>query len=232
MWVGIEASRGVAQIGDFASIPLSALSDGLGSPDAIAWLETSPESPLKQKFLEFSQHEIEAMKTGQRTKLAPPTPQEFVRLVEERASDRAGYNPLALFDLANLTQSAAQSTTPSLLFLFFGALPGFLIFGIAGRLMASSLSGRSRYVLAMIPGVFTGPFAVWVSACIVAGAVYLLTPIGALLHNIAVPNFGRYYGLSSLVPEHNLRPDLNLILIIFVLGLAAHIFTVRRSVQL
>jgi len=74
----------------------------------------------------------------------------------------------------------------------------------------------------LVPGVALGPFGVWCSTAIAAGFLYVATPMGSILSSVSTPVFGTYYGLGALGSKINLKPDMNAMITLLVLGLVLH----------
>lgn len=222
MWAGVEASRGVSQIGQVAAMPITVLSDTLGAPDAIMWLEKFDDSPTRTELLTYARHELESMKAGSAVTLEKPPSIRISELIREESESDAGFNPIALFELAG-----ERDAGPGPIFFYFASLPGFLFFMIVGRIV-SQLLGREKLigVCALLPGSLSGALAPWTAVAVVSGFLYIASPVGSILHNISMPAFSKYFGLDGIGIVIQEKPDMALMVTVLVVGLIAHIISV------
>ncbi len=224
LWASFSSSRDVVLIEEYASMPNAAGTDGLASPEVLTWLDGFEATPMVQEVRDHSRQELNLMKAGLpasgkklRVDLVPD-------VILERATARAGISPTAVFEVAG-----HDNPNPIMPFLFIlTTLLNVLFFAVIGK-AAARLVGPNNKALMLIPGVYSGALGVWVTAAIVVGSIYILTPVGSIMTRLSTPDSAKYYGFEGLGVVSDLKPDLGGMIFLLVLGLLAHFISVGMN---
>lgn len=220
------ASREVALIAETMTMPMSATTDGFAAPEVVTWLDGFETTPMVSELRLHSKQDLEFLKAGLPVSPKPPRVGLALDVVRERAASRAGLSPLAVFTVA----SDEEPNPLWAVFFMVTTLFNIVFFAAIGRLGARIL-GPDHKAFLLIPGVASGPLAVWCATAISMGILYVATPLGTVLTSISTPQFARYYGLDGLDLELNLKPDIMAMMGLLALGLTIHIVGVAWQLK-
>ena len=198
------ANRELAVVTSGLEMPLSAATDGLAAPEVVTWLDGFDTTPMVRELRLHSTQELEFLKAGLPVTSKPPRVGLTLDIIRDQAT--ASANSTGFGDSLSLLNE--------LYIILF-------VFSVIGRLGARLL-GPNNKVFMLVPGVALGPFGVWCSTAIAAGFLYVATPMGSILSSVSTPVFGTYYGLGALGSKINLKPDMNAMITLLVLGLVLH----------
>lgn len=230
VWATHEATRGVSEVGVMASAPLGAMQQGYSDPEVIAWLEGLMASPERDEFLKVAKAEQDSLVKGTHHTEVLPSVEAFAKMVRAHADATKSSNPLHIFQMASAIDTPstgergllAQVSGP--FFLSLSAFPLLLIFFVLGRQAAFGFGPTSR-VFYLVPASSAGVLAVVVAFLFVAPLLYLLTPVGSILTDIAIPSVNKFYGLEGLGMAWESKPDKPWFILALVASLAIHSLT-------
>ena len=229
-WATHEATRGVSEVGVMASAPLGALQQGYSDPEVIAWLEGLQASLERDEFLKVAKAEQEALVKGISLSEDLPSSEDFVKMVRAHADATKSSNPLHIFQMASAIDAPSKGERGLLaqvsgpFFLSLSAFPLLLIFFVLGRQAAFGFGPKSR-VFYFVPASSAGVLAVVVAFLFVAPLLYLLTPVGSILTDIAVPSVNKFYGLEGVGMAWESKPDKPWFILALIASLAIHVLT-------
>ncbi len=203
------ATREIALITSAIEMPLSAATDGLAAPEVVTWLDGFDTTPMVSELRHHSKQELEFLKAGLPVTSNPPRVGLTLDIIGEQAMASEGKYTAFWDSLALLSN----------LYMFL------LFFSVIGR-FGARLLGPNNKVFMLVPGVALGPFGVWCATAIAMGILYMATPINSILSSVSTPVFGTYYGLGALSSKMNLKPDMNAMIVLLVLGLVLHVVSV------
>lgn len=193
--LSLAAVRDITVIGQHAAAPVAVFAEGWGSPEVVVWLqEDNLESAARTELLAYAEHEHEMAKSGEPITMMPPPP---VRILEATVSTSAEIAWHKAFTLDVITDGSGISI-PNALPLAFPVLLLFFALACLGRATRRLAPTAADKVMWLVPGSHAGPLAAPLAMLIIAGLLYVLTPIGTILQTIAMPAFGRYFGTQAV----------------------------------
>ncbi len=239
-WATHEATRGVSEVGIIASAPLGALQQGYSDPEVITWLEGLMASPERDEFLKVARAEQDSLVKGTHHTEVLPSAEAFAKMVRAHADATKSSNPLAIFQMVSAIDAPSKGERGLLaqvsgpFFLSLSAFPLLLIFFVLGRQAAFGFGPTSR-VFYLVPASSAGMLAALVAFLFVAPLLYLLTPVGSILTDIAIPSVNKFYGLEGVGMAWESKPDKPWFILVLIASLVIHSLTtwflVRRPAQ-
>lgn len=193
--LAVAMNTEVSTIGYLAEAPIATFHEGYGSPDVVAWLEQMPEGKHRDELFAFAKHELEAMKAGKRVTMDPPDPLTSVLAIEDLAAARGRDEALSLSMMVGTGGDVSLPNAAPLM------LPGaliFFLFAVAGRITRKKMPKIADTATLVCPGASAGFLSPIVVTAMLAGALYLFTPVGTILQSIATPAFEKYFGIGAL----------------------------------
>lgn len=178
------------EVETLAEMPNEVMTASWGSPNVERWLDSLEPSSTQHKLLEQARATREAQRAG----IARPEPLDGSSMLVFDAIE-VDARKRAVRDVGSGTLAYDRVGLRPFVPVWFVMLGVLFAIGAAARYWAPRLARGMTFV---VPGGPAGPLTILVSGLFFASLAAILFGTDSLLTELAVPEFGRYFGMESI----------------------------------